>query len=66
MDACVADPILRIAALLHDVGKPKTRAWSDKTKDWTFYAHDRVGAEIAEPIAARLRFSTVKYLCVAR
>jgi tRNA nucleotidyltransferase (CCA-adding enzyme) len=57
MDACDADPILRIAALLHDVGKPRTRAWSDKTQDYTFYDHDRVGAEIAEPIAARLRFS---------
>jgi tRNA nucleotidyltransferase (CCA-adding enzyme) len=57
MDACEGDPVLRIAALLHDVGKPRTRAWSDKTGDWTFYDHDRVGAEIAEPIAARLRFS---------
>ncbi|MGO8998429.1 MAG: CCA tRNA nucleotidyltransferase [Polyangiaceae bacterium] len=57
MDACVGDPILRIAALLHDVGKPQTRAWSDKTSDWTFYDHERVGAEIADPIATRLRFS---------
>src|SRR5580698_3798752 len=57
MDACAADPVLRIAALLHDVGKPKTRAWSDKTSDYTFYDHDRVGAEIADPIAERLRFS---------
>ncbi len=57
MDACDADPVLRIAALLHDVGKPRTRAWSDKTSDYTFYDHDRVGAAIAEPIAARLRFS---------
>ena len=57
MDACQADPVLRIAAMLHDVGKPRTRAWSEKTSDWTFYDHDRVGAEIAEPIAARLRFS---------
>ena len=57
MDACAGDPVLRIAALLHDVGKPRTRAWSDKTEDFTFYDHDRVGAEIAEPIAARLRFS---------
>jgi tRNA nucleotidyltransferase (CCA-adding enzyme) len=57
MDACTGDPILRIAALLHDVGKPATRAWSEKTSDYTFYDHDRVGAEIAEPIAARLRFS---------
>ncbi len=57
MDACTGDPILRIAALLHDVGKPATKAWSEKTNDYTFYDHDRVGAEIAEPIAERLRFS---------
>jgi tRNA nucleotidyltransferase (CCA-adding enzyme) len=57
LDACTGDPILRVAALLHDVGKPRTRAWSDKTSDWTFYTHEQVGAEIAEPIASRLRFS---------
>ena len=57
MDACVGDPMLRIAALLHDVGKPRTRAWSDKSADFTFFDHDRVGAEIADPILARMRFS---------
>ncbi len=57
MDACPPDPILRISGLLHDVGKPQTRAWSEKTRDYTFYDHDRVGAELAAPIAARLRFS---------
>lgn len=57
MDACVGDPVLRIAALLHDVGKPRSRAFSDKTQDWTFYHHDQIGAEIADPICARLRFS---------
>jgi tRNA nucleotidyltransferase (CCA-adding enzyme) len=57
LDACTGDPILRIAALLHDVGKPRTRAWSDKVSDWTFYDHDVLGAEIADPIATRLRFS---------
>ncbi len=58
LDACTGDPVLRIAALLHDVGKPRTRAFSDKTKDWTFYDHDRIGAEIADPICQRLKFST--------
>lgn len=57
MDACPGDAVLRLAALFHDVGKPRTRAFSDKTKDYTFYDHDRVGAEIVEPICARLRFS---------
>jgi tRNA nucleotidyltransferase (CCA-adding enzyme) len=57
MDACAGDPILRVAALLHDVGKPRTRAFSDKTQDYTFYDHDKLGAEIAEPICTRLRFS---------
>jgi tRNA nucleotidyltransferase (CCA-adding enzyme) len=57
VDACPPDPILRLAALLHDVGKPQTRAWSEKTSDYTFYDHDRVGAEIAESVASRLRLS---------
>lgn len=57
LDACVGDPILRMGALLHDVGKPRSRAFSDKTSDWTFYEHERIGAEIAAPIVARLRFS---------
>jgi len=61
MDACLpgqTDPVLRIAAMLHDVGKPRSRAWSEKTQDWTFHDHDRIGAEIAVPIAERLRFSS--------
>ncbi len=57
LDACVGDPILRISALLHDVGKPRSRAFSEKTKDWTFYDHERIGAEMADPICQRLRFS---------
>jgi tRNA nucleotidyltransferase (CCA-adding enzyme) len=57
MDACVGDPVLRISALLHDVGKPQSRQFSEKTQDYTFYDHDRIGAELALPIATRLRFS---------
>jgi tRNA nucleotidyltransferase (CCA-adding enzyme) len=59
MDACPgADDILRIAALMHDVGKPRSRAHSDKTNDYTFYDHERIGAEMVAPICQRLRFST--------
>lgn len=57
MDACVGDPVLRIAALLHDVGKPRSREFSEKTQDYTFYDHDKIGAEIAFPITSRLKFS---------
>src|SRR5262249_23118286 len=37
LDACEGDPALRVAALLHDIGKPRTRARSEKTQDFTFY-----------------------------
>jgi len=57
MDACVGDPVLRMAALFHDVGKPRTRAIGEKTNDYTFYDHERVGAEMVEPICTRLKFS---------
>ncbi|EYF03935.1 CCA tRNA nucleotidyltransferase [Chondromyces apiculatus] len=57
LDACRPEPILRVAALLHDVGKPRTRAFSEKTQDYTFYDHERVGAEIADPFLMRMRFS---------
>lgn len=57
LDACKPEPVLRIAALLHDIAKPRTRAYSEKTADYTFYEHERVGAEMAEPLLLRLRFS---------
>lgn len=47
---------VRLAALLHDVGKPATRRWSDEKGDWTFYGHDVVSARIAKKIMADLRF----------
>ncbi|MFI5297005.1 MAG: CCA tRNA nucleotidyltransferase [Polyangiales bacterium] len=57
LDASAGDPILRLSALVHDVGKPKTKAFSDKTNDYTFYEHERVGAEIVAPLLQRLKFS---------
>ena len=48
---------VRIAALLHDVGKPRVRAWSDEKKDWTFHGHETVGARMAKHILTDLRFS---------
>jgi tRNA nucleotidyltransferase (CCA-adding enzyme) len=57
LDNCPQHPVLRMAGLLHDIGKPRTRAHSEKTEDYTFYEHERVGAEMAGPLLERLRFS---------
>jgi len=43
-------PILRLAALLHDLGKPATAA------DGHFYGHERVGAEHAARFLERLHY----------
>lgn len=58
LDSAPAEPVLRVAALLHDVGKPRSRAFSEKTRDYTFYEHERIGAEMVEPMLSRLRFSS--------
>ena len=58
LDECPPLPVLRVAGLLHDVGKPRSRAVSDKNQDYTFYDHDRIGAEMVGPLLSRLRFST--------
>lgn len=57
VDVCPLPPLLRLAALLHDVGKPSTRAHSEKTNDYTFYDHERVGARMADAIGSRLRLA---------
>lgn len=57
LDSAPPMAVLRVAALLHDVGKPRSRAFSEKTNDYTFYEHERIGAEMAEPLLSRLRFS---------
>ena len=57
VDACRNDPIVRWAALLHDVAKPRTRAAKDgEPGEYTFFRHDLVGADMAEAILKRLRF----------
>ena len=47
---------VRLAALLHDVGKPATRQWSEEKKDWTFYGHDVVSSRMTKKILANLKF----------
>lgn len=50
------DPIVRFAALLHDVGKPKVRSL-DEEGLVIFYNHEVAGANIARNICDRLKFS---------
>lgn len=47
---------VRLAALLHDIGKPATREWSEEKKDWTFHGHDVVSARMAKKILADLKY----------
>src|SRR5665213_20486 len=47
---------IRLAALLHDIGKPATRIWSDEKRDWTFYGHDMVSGRMAKKILTNLKF----------
>ncbi|MCX6356461.1 MAG: CCA tRNA nucleotidyltransferase [Candidatus Aureabacteria bacterium] len=54
LDALVEPSVvLAFAALLHDVGKPRTISITDRIH---FQRHQTVGAEIAREICARLRF----------
>ena len=56
--ACDAAPapslLLRLAALLHDIGKPRVRAVDAEGRP-TFYEHEKVSAAMAEEILSRLK-----------
>jgi len=51
-------PVLRLAALLHDIAKPKCKI------NQTFYNHENTGANMAEKIMRRLKFSNEHIKCV--
>jgi len=46
---------VRLAALLHDIGKPRVKA--GEGPDSTFYSHEIVGAKMTSQILNRLKFS---------
>ncbi len=49
--------LLKLSAMLHDAGKPVTRAVNPDTGRITFYHHDKEGARLIDLIAARLKMS---------
>ncbi|MCR4329854.1 MAG: CCA tRNA nucleotidyltransferase [Candidatus Roizmanbacteria bacterium] len=50
------DPIVRLATLIHDIGKPKTRSIT-KEGVVTFYNHEIIGTQMAYEIASRMHLS---------
>ncbi|MFN3693231.1 MAG: CCA tRNA nucleotidyltransferase [Candidatus Paceibacteria bacterium] len=46
---------MRLAALLHDIGKPATRRTGGKNKLYTFFGHEVVGARMTKAILERLK-----------
>jgi len=50
------DPLVRLAALLHDIGKPPTFK-TDETGNVTFYNHEVIGGRMVLEIAKRFNLS---------
>lgn len=46
---------LRAAALLHDIAKPRTKAFKEGI-GWTFHGHEEIGARMIKGIFRRMRF----------
>ena len=57
VDAAPPDLVVRLAALLHDVGKPRSAAPKEGAPgEHTFYDHEKLGARLATDILERLKF----------
>lgn len=50
------DPLLRYAALMHDIAKPDTKLFVPG-RGWTFDMHDHLGKKMVRDIGRRLRMS---------
>lgn len=63
--SCDRTVLLKLGALLHDIGKPETRS-EDAQGHVHFYGHEQVGAQKAREQLQRLRFSRNESEWVAR
>lgn len=54
---------LRFVALVHDIAKPRTRAFKEGV-GWTFHGHEEIGARMMKGIFQRMRlpFEQLKYV----
>jgi len=48
------DPVLRLAALVHDIAKPRTKRFFPD-QGWTFHGHEDVGSRMMKPIGRKLK-----------
>lgn len=46
---------IRLSALFHDIGKPRSRRTGNK-KEYTFYGHEVIGAKITKQVMERLKY----------
>ncbi|HEX7505959.1 MAG TPA: HD domain-containing protein, partial [Polyangia bacterium] len=61
VDASTPEFIVRMAALMHDLGKPQTQAArEDSPGEYSFFRHEQVGVDIAENICSRLKLASAE------
>ncbi len=61
VDETRGDPILRLGALLHDVGKPRARQPREGAPgEYSFFQHEYVGATMADEICRRLKLANAE------
>lgn len=60
VDHCGHDLVIRLAGLLHDIGKPETRRVikENQEKRITFHKHEMVSAKLARDFLRRLKYDT--------
>jgi len=61
VDQTEGDPIRRLGALLHDVGKPRARQPREGAPgEFSFFQHEYVGADMADAICRRLKLANAE------